>query len=164
MRKKYKKKVTFACFQLLTYENDKTHAKHGIWSNAITLANKSILNLFSLLRTKLTKTYCYIRKRKRLYEKRAFWAFLSYQNMTCFFFINTQKTRFLKSSFLSLLRMLLHAFWRKSSILSVFEILTKINTKIHRKYSRWGNKNTLRETCIMFVLELLRYQKAKTHK
>ncbi len=66
MRKKYKKKkVTFACFQLLTYENDKTHAKHGIWSNAITLANKSILNLFSLLRTKTYKNVLLYKETKK---------------------------------------------------------------------------------------------------
>ncbi len=70
--KKYKKKVTFECFLLLTYENDKTHAKHIIWINAITLTNKSISNLFRLLRTKTYKNVLLYEVTKRLYEKRVF--------------------------------------------------------------------------------------------
>ncbi len=67
-----KQKVNFECFRLLTYENDKTNAKHVIWSNAITLANKSILNLFSLLCRETYKNVLLYEKTKRLYEKREF--------------------------------------------------------------------------------------------
>ncbi len=39
----------------------------------------------------------------------------------------------------------------------------KNEKKMHGKYPIWGNERTLRETTIMSVFELLRYQNAKRH-
>ncbi len=45
-----------------------------------------------------------------------------------------------------------------------FEFVMLRNDKIYVKYPIWRNEKTLRETCIMSVFELLRYQNAKTYK
>ncbi len=44
----------------------------------------------------------------------------------------------------------------KTSILSIFVLLTYENAKMHAMDSIWENEKTLRETCIS-VLGLLRY-------
>ncbi len=57
--KKHYQKHVFNLFELLTYQNAKTHAKHSLWKNRITLPKTCILSLFDHVTLKyMQRTQC----------------------------------------------------------------------------------------------------------
>ncbi len=47
--------LAFKCFELITYQNAKTHAKHLLWKNRITLSKTYILRVLIMLPIKTLK-------------------------------------------------------------------------------------------------------------
>ncbi len=48
------KSVSFEIFELITYENAKTHQKHTLWRNRTTLRQTCVLSVFFILLGKKT--------------------------------------------------------------------------------------------------------------
>ncbi len=63
------KNLLFSVFELIIYQNAKTHAKHTLWRNRVTLPKTCILSVFDCLPIKTLK---YIQRSLCLGNKRTF--------------------------------------------------------------------------------------------
>ncbi len=77
----FTKNFLLSVFELLTYQNAKTYAKHSLWRNRIiTLPKTCILSLFDHVTYKRLNTWkkLYVLETKGLYEKSILCVFLSF--------------------------------------------------------------------------------------
>ncbi len=175
-RKNFTKNVyyDFFFFQLLKYQNVKTHEQLSIWRNITTLPKTCILSIFYIVRFQnakmdarpliwgneitLKETYVlgvFVHVSQRNAKKQG--------NLPRWKKKKTlTKTSLLSLSFVPKAKKNAKQILQrnritlpKTSIFSVFEVVTQKNAKIYAKYPVWLKEKTLRGVCVMSVFELL---------